>query len=497
MKLNKIDLRLIALLLLLAMAATLAVSCGEAKPNSPSASGETDAQATEEVVTTEAVVTRKPLDVPKGDYNGHDFHVMSIKRSAPGTYNQYLDFAWSQDNAGETINDAVYQRNLKVEEDFNITITNEEVADVTSSARKVILAGGDEYDVVQPYINHSYTLAQEGLLLDFYSMPGIDITNEWWDAAILRDLALCRKMYVMTGDISMADEELNYAVFFNKTLTRQYDLGDLYQCVRDDQWVFDKMIECASIVTHDLDGDGVIGENDVTGILTDLGITPIWFYSFGGYLAKLDDVGKPVLVVNNERTVQILDKLTEVLHDPQLTLCASKCSNTWTTLDQVLMADRGLFRIGSVYDITEYRQMINDFGILPYPKFDETQDNFYHIIATQVCAGICVPVTASDPERTGILLEALAYASKDTVTKAYYDVNLYTKVARDDESGEMLDIIFGTKRYDIAKVFGWGSLESVMNSAVSSKTSFTTLYASAEEKAQAALEKSYELFLSE
>ena len=80
------------------------------------------------------------------------------------------------------------------------------------------------------------------------------------------------------------------------------------------------------------------------------------------------------------------------------------------------------------------------------------------------------------------------------MTKAYYDINLYKKLTRDSESGEMLDIIFATKRYDLAKTFAWGGLEDVIRNGVKSGQNFTSLFAAAESRANAEMMQSYELF---
>ncbi|MFA6948935.1 MAG: hypothetical protein WCQ72_08125, partial [Eubacteriales bacterium] len=359
---------------------------------------------------------------------------------------------------------------------------------------KVLNAGSDEYDILEPYIDKAFTLAQEGLLVDFYDVPYVDITAEWWDQAIIRDLSLCGKMYVMTGDVSVYDEELNYGVYFNKAVAQQYDIPDCYQLARDGGWTVEKMTEYGHTVTHDINGDGVLGEDDCYGVLTDYGVASVWFFAFGGKMCSLDSNGKPQLAMGDEKTAGIIDSLSKFLTDKNLTLNASETKGQWKGFDTMLVGDRALFRPGSIYDVPLYRSMVSDFGILPYPKLDEAQEQYYHLIATWVCPGISIPVTCSDLERTGIILEALAYASKDTVTKAYYDVNLYTKVARDDESGDMLDIIFGTKRYDLAKTFGWGGLDVVVQTSAKDSGKFASLYAAAESKAQAQLEESYEFF---
>ena len=77
---------------------------------------------------------------------------------------------------------------------------------------------------------------------------------------------------------------------------------------------------------------------------------------------------------------------------------------------------------------------------------------------------LCVPMTTSDPERTGIVLEAMAAESMYTVTPAYYDVALKGKYARDEESLDMLDIILESRCYDLGWFYAIGGYnEEVKN----------------------------------
>ena len=485
----------LSLLLLAAMLASF-VSCGadETAGNPGQAADGSTAVTAEAAETTEAETTRKPLEVPRKDYEGYVFRILEYTQTEIGQ-RQFLDFGWSKEASGDLINDAVYARNMVVEDHYNITVDSIQNDDVAAAAKKSVMAGTDDYDVAMSYINKSFPLAQDGLLINLYDVPQLNLANEWWDQAAIRDIAIGGKMYAATGDITMADEELNYCIFANKTVWKEYEVADLYQLAREGKWTLEAMSEASRDVTHDLNGDGVLDENDVYGILTSTTVASVWFISVGGRMAELDANGAPTLVLNSEKNVERIEKLHDLFTDTNLVLDATNCSNQWKTCNTMLMEDRALFRVGSVYNIQQYRGMINDFGILPYPKLDEQQDDYHHLIATQVCAAVSVPTTSVDPERTGILLEALAYESKDTVMKAYYDVNLYTKVTRDEESGEMFDIIFSSKCYDICKVFGWGGLEAMINESVKTN-SFASAYAAKEASALAAMEKTYAYFAS-
>ncbi|NLE12912.1 MAG: hypothetical protein GX628_04445 [Clostridiales bacterium] len=487
-----ISTRIAAVLLLFCFALGLAACGGGGSGGSPDTLPAASDTA-DSVPDAGAAETRTPLKAPVKDFGGYEYRILEYKQTETG-HRQFLDFGWSSDRAGDLINDAVYQRNSVVEERLNIEVKCVEVANVNSNARTAILAGSDEFDMAMDYINLALAMAQQGMLIDLYDVDIISLSEDWWDQAAIRDLAVGGRMYCATGDITMADEELNYCIFANKTVWNEYDVGDLYGIARDGKWCLDIMYNAAKDVTRDLNGDGVLDEHDVYGILTSVSVSNLWFFSAGGRAAELDADGIPVLVLNTPKNIERIEALHKLFNDTEVLLECTRCSNTWKTFNEMLMEDRALFRAGSVYNIQQYRGMVNDFGILPYPKLDEAQENYQHLIATNnFCASVTLPVTTKDLDLNGIILEYLAYESKETITKAYYDINLYTKVSRDEDSGDMFDIIFATKLYDIGKVFNWGGLEAIINQSIGSGD-FASRYSAAESRMLSELEASYEYF---
>jgi len=139
--------------------------------------------------------------------------------------------------------------------------------------------------------------------------------------------------------------------------------------------------------------------------------------------------------------------------------------------------------------------METDFGMLPYPKYDENQDSYNTNLMTQRIQGISVPTTNTDPERTGIILEALAYHS-DIVRTAYYDITLTGKYARDEESIAILDTIFESRCYDIGKAFDWGGIAKLIQNSTLNNGGFVSSIEAALPSAQTAMEKTYADYMS-
>jgi len=136
-----------------------------------------------------------------------------------------------------------------------------------------------------------------------------------------------------------------------------------------------------------------------------------------------------------------------------------------------------------------------DFGILPYPKYDEAQKEYYNTVGSWHSVFMCVPKVQENPDRTGILVEAIAYESMKTVTPAYYEIALKGKYTRDNESSDMLDIILATRCYDLGWYYQIGGYnEQVMNLLRNFKNDFTSMYKKLEKTALKQVEKLNEKF---
>lgn len=108
------------------------------------------------------------------------------------------------------------------------------------------------------------------------------------------------------------------------------------------------------------------------------------------------------------------------------------------------------------------------FGILPMPKKDTNQDQYYAYCGTGETVGFAIPYNCSDPEFSAYMVEAISCESKNYLTPAYMEVNLKSKDAKNDEDLEMLEIIFNNIKYDIGEVYDFGKINSVLYGMVQS-----------------------------
>jgi len=492
------------LLTLLLLSTMLLTAC--ASDNGTTADGTTaSADTTGSEITEPAETTREPLDLPEEDYEGYDFRILAMNSTQMGnsssvSIHYFSDFGYNEERSGEPINDAVHERNLAIEEKYNITISLTEAANVQTEAQKVIVAGDDVYDIVTPIINNSYTMAQNGYLVNLYDVPHIQLEKDWWDPILAEQLSVGGRLYVTTGDISTEDEELNAAIYFNKALITDHNLEEPYKLVLNGTWTLDKLYATGKALTFDVDGDGDTDHHDSYGFGNDFTGAEFFFFSTGENYARLDKDGAPQITALNDRAINVMDKIIEQFNDRTFMIWATDIQNAgeangWTTLNEMLIDGRLMFRPGNIYNCKQYRDMVSDFGMLPYPKYDESQERYYMNVMTHACQGICIPVTNPDIDRTGLLLEAMAYGSED-VHKAYYDVTLTGKMARDEETIRMLEIIFESRCYDIGKIFGWGNFNGIVSNTVKVGGSYVSAIEAVMTSAQTAMEKSYNDFMA-
>ena len=136
------------------------------------------------------------------------------------------------------------------------------------------------------------------------------------------------------------------------------------------------------------------------------------------------------------------------------------------------------------------REMEDNFGIIPFPKYDEAQDGYYTHVDGHAPLMI-LPKTIQNTDKAGIIMEALAYYSHEYVVPAVYDIVLQNKYARDESSAHMLDLILDGRVYTFGYIFDdykgmqWTIREMLQNK----KEDYASYYASKLGSAEKQLQK--------
>ena len=479
--------------LMAAMLLSLLISCGgETAPADSgsipaadtTASAETAPAETKEL-TNDEKLAQFVASIPDKDYGGYAFRIVTRNEKANAVW-KTLDVVSEGEN-GEPINDAVFLRNRTLEEKLNIVVTDAGVdgQQPNAVATKSILAGEDSFDVVTDGLNFLSKMSVSGYLIDYNTIPGIHLDNEWWDNRLTEGLSLRNKIFFATGDISIMDNTGTWNVLFNKSIAENMHLDNHYQAVENGTWTLDKMHEQASKAAVDLDGDGQMTKTDRFGFLSEEFNTYALWVGSGEKMIGKDKDDVPYFTMYNERSASVVEKVIAFQ-------CDAECTAFHALFSSVIDAfknEQGLYFLVGMRVIPTLRDMETEFGIIPAPKFSEDQDSYYGTYSFSNFVAYSVPVTIADAERTGVILEAMAGISRYTLTNAYYDITLLGKVIRDDESAGMIDIILHSRSFDLGSIFNWGKTFSIFSSMTSAKSAdFASRYTAVEATAQAELE---------
>ncbi|HHX53299.1 MAG TPA: extracellular solute-binding protein [Clostridiales bacterium] len=484
--------RIIAAILLSAMLFSFAVSCGKSDKGNPASvttAANADATATSADGTT-AEVELQP-ELPEYDCGGATFTFLV---RGP-TFNEWesQDIGAEEEN-GEPVNDSVFSRNLYINEKYNVEIAAAGVGDPGASAKKAVQAGDQSYDIFMANTSESATLATQGFVYNLYDIPYLNLEAPWWDQQSVKDLSMANLLYFCTGDISIMCNDATWILMFNKQIAEDFKISGIYDQVKEGVWTFDQMIEYMELVSADLNGDGVISpKDDRLGFATHASSIEGLFFGADLKTTSKDDKDIPYIDMDTDKIVNVIEKANVIMCDTNIAFNLSSnkfsMSNCLTDLQPVFENGHSLFYGEVMQCIIRLRAMETNFGVIPFPKADETQERYSHFVHTTGCM-VSVPLSSADTERAGIILEAMAAKSRYTLRRAYYDICLEGKFMRDVESEDMLDIILASRSWDLGYIYGWGGLFSAFSNCVSkNNTDFASKFASAETKAQTALDK--------
>ena len=436
----------------------------------------------------------RPASVLPGekDFAGREFRVLRQARDVEQLYHLFI----VEEMNGEPINDSLLERNSRIEEKYNIKFVQSDINDPSATIRNTVRAGDNAYELMIDIIRNTANLGAQSMLLDLYNAPYISeslaLNNPWWCKSLTQDLAINNTLYFQTGDLLMFDKLRLAIVYFNKDMFQTLGYDYPYQMVHDGTWTIDRLAEFTRGVNQDLNGDGIMDQYDQWGFMSQHAASFHFFAGAGLRTITLDNDGVPEITMSSPRALDVIQKVLAFCTEPEGMFHADTirgAANVWTQASAYFQENRFALR-SSVFEpiVRDLRAMETDFGILPFPKFNEAQENYYS--AVDPWGWVVALPNNADPDFAGFIAEALAYESGDTLMPAFYDLTLLTKTARDDESEDMLDIIFNGKVYDIGEIFDIGGLTGLFSTLVSSGSmDFVSRFESVEPRAQTALER--------
>ena len=387
-------------------------------------------------------------DVKKQDY-GADFNLMIQPQS------NRVDYYWVEESNNDALSEAIYTRQQQIYDYLGVEITATIVDGHDKYGTPFMTAVKNKDGSVDSLLSHAYmflaTFIQNGYLMDYNNIDGINLDADYWSLDVMEGVAAGDHLYLGYSDFRLAHTSI---IAFNKQMLEKYDDAldeSIYDTVKNYRWTIDKMINLANLVYIDATSDGKT-DDDTFGIT---GVQWTQFINFaqasGIQLIDLNEQGAYVVNVytdtTKERTATLVDKL--------LALSKSDCAWFKFREDATKVIDitsnKTLLSIEFVISLPNYLSYDVEFGVVPYPMFDEAQKDLGYR-SLDWGGWLCVPSYVDDLNKVGDTLELLAFYSKD-VTITFYEKVLGKQVADAPEDRAMLDIVWDSICSDIGLTY--------------------------------------------
>ena len=466
-------------LFLLAVMLLSMVACGNGGADTTAADSTSSSTDTGEAAVDQLVVTDKT-------YDGRTY---TILMNGNIDYNElYGNDFYFDENSEDHLSNARQKWIMQTEQKFDISIEVVEMMkfnDATGSGQgfqaimESTTAQDTEYDSCMIGTYDVANLARNSCLTDLNSVDYINLKNSWWDQVANTDLNVQGKMYYTTGNISTLDNIYTACVLFNKTIVEEKNLTSPYEYVNNNNWNMDTyttLIKQAS----DTQGEGITEEQKEYGLLTWNSAMLHILAAADERIATVNNDGEIELTLYNEKSESMYSKYIAISKDRAYSVnYQTDLTGSWDTARKAIFDDGRALLYNTLFStIVHHRDSDTNFGIVPYPKLDENQENYGHAISAWHTSFFCVPFFIDDEELTGSVSEFMAAKGQELTNPAYYDDTLIGQQVRDDESIEMLDIIFASRVYDLGIFYSVGGIHNGIAGLASHSTtsSFQQVY---------------------
>lgn len=426
------------------------------KPDTAANGGDATAAETEPEVTDDYALRMRVEDsLPAdADLGGETIHIAYMQA--------YQNDSVGDAKGADVVGDAVYARNTAVKDRLNADIQFmngglgwDLYRDVLQAA---LMAGSHEFDILHVWQSWFAPFVTNGSLLPVNDAPYIDYTQPWWAVDFMKEFSVNgTTFHFLAGDINPGLLTSQGCIFFNKPLYGKYfeSADSLYQTVLDGKWTYETFYSQSETFYVDVNGDGIRDTKDQLGygIITG-NIIDHLFYDAGAEMTTRDTDGKPVLNGNSEHNVNLMEWILRFCYDNTGSLLYPATEEGLQEIRENFISGKNAFLLSFLNMAGRLRDMEDDYGIIPYPKYDENQASYLSLVHDDAPL-YALPADCMRYDDCCLVLEAMAAESYRRVTLVNYEKALKTKYVRDAVSSRIIDIIRDNPTTDFGYIYSY------------------------------------------
>ena len=387
--------------------------------------------------------------LPDYDFDGESVDFLANESLYSNARNWYGD----DELPSGSINEAIYERNERVSMAFNVKFTEYYEKDKDAALMTIdslVAAGDDSFDIICIPARYMLDVAAKNYLYTYDELDNIDLHGDAWIQWVNDIIKINGVNFFAFSDAMLSLYDFTHMMLFNTKVLNNYNIKTSpYDYVEDGTWTYDNMYTMMRKVAGDLNGDGRYTEDDMYGYVCPAYSVLANYWISGGAVSvkKLTNRGYFIFDLTGDKHFDtVYRRIFEMFSGTNVWKSTASDANRYYDTDFTFQTNHALFADHTFYSVSQLRDMESDFGIVPYPKWDENQEQYYsRVEAGTKTWGV---LYIQDPTLTGTIIEALSRDSHEHLIHTYYDITLQLKLTRDDKSIEMLDLIRSTMTYD-------------------------------------------------
>ena len=441
-----------------------AIACGKANEESgetttalPEVTTVTTAQTTAATEATTLYSDDLPEDL---NYNGAVVTFLYREELAS-------DF-WTDGLTGDLVNDAIYESISSVEDRLNVDIQtvlrrgndNNVRTEYNNHITNQVMAGDDTYDWTDALINFGGTLAQTGCFRNLLNVQNIDLDQPWYIPNMEEDASIAGRLFFTVGDASLGYLKSAFCIYFNRDLAKNLNIEDVEALALEGKWTIEKVAQIAEQAAQDLNGDGQYGLEDQLGFVSRDSNHPRGFIgSTGMQLLSRKEDGTHEYTFGSDRDHSVMTALSELQNNTPGAYFFSGSStqsnlSNYHKISEMFISGKILMTTAEMDHVIScgYHGMTDEYGVLPYPKYEEDQAQ-YRTLSRTTHNCFLMPMACKDSDMAGAVLEALGSSNYRSVTPAYFEVALKVKYSYDTTASRIFDMIHDSMALEFGYVY--------------------------------------------
>ena len=444
--------RIIALIMALLTLSGMVAACaetGNVETTTEAVAAETQAPTVE----TTAEETLYALDDLKESYNFNETITIFM-------WSDYTMMEFYAEETGDVIDDAIFNRNIAVEDRLGIEFEYVEEKGASSDYTKWIQKAENDwqadnsYDIYAGYSRCAPLMTLKGMTVNLLEHEAFSVDKPWWPTALTTECTINDKLYFCSGDISTNLLWMMIGTFYNKDLFKQYfpDEKSPMDMVESNEWTMEKLFSMVQDIYTD-DGDQKKNDADFYGyVLYETNIDA--FQTGAGIISIEKDEEKGLRVAfgwNSQRCADACELVGNFLKSDGVLY------NTKTSIRNIFYEERALFITDRLFivagkDTKETGKIEFSYGLVPQPKFDTEQESFLTNVGHPFTM-YAVNSQSRALEAAVTTIEAIGSANHRTVTPAVFEVAMKVRYTDDPQTSEMYDLLREGISFDIGRLY--------------------------------------------